>query len=174
MQPSFSDQHLDDPYGAALEAALKDLAAARSRAKDIEQDLAAVEARIAELQELTRILSVLARTETKERLADEISELQNAPARSVRGGPIYDNVIRLFSKSKIKQWKATEVHAALEREGKSIDVKSIYNILNYLAKKGDLKRVGRGLYLVPSSGFTVQVEGELPGFDEKGGACAED
>ena len=88
-------------------------------------------------------------------------------APSSRGGPVFENVIRLIDKQ--PEWTAASLRLKLRERGHSIDAKTLSNCLNYLVKSGRLTRISRGHYAV--SGFGVVTSEELlPQSDiEKGG-----
>ena len=84
-----------------------------------------------------------------------------------RGGPVFENVIRLIDKR--PKWTAASLRKKLSQRGQSVDAKTLSNCLNYLVKSGRLTRISRGHYAV--AGFGVITSDELlPPHDiQKGG-----
>jgi hypothetical protein len=75
-----------------------------------------------------------------------------------RGKEVHNNIIDLFRRSDRKDWTVPDIQAALSKGGEEGDpklVKAIYNAVNYLAKKGTLKRVSWGQYLFCETGGGV-------------------
>jgi hypothetical protein len=73
-----------------------------------------------------------------------------APPATSRGGEFFDNVVSLFKNSSKREWTITEAQNELSKKTE-FDPKALYNTINYLAKTGLLRRVGRGQYLVVGS-----------------------
>ncbi len=78
-------------------------------------------------------------------------------APSSRGGPVFENVIRLIDKR--PDWTAARLRRKLSERGQSVDAKTLSNCLNYLVKSGRLTRISRGHYAV--AGFGVITSDEL-------------
>jgi hypothetical protein len=75
-----------------------------------------------------------------------------------RGKELYHNVIDLFRRSGRKDWAVPDIQAALSKDGEGPDqklAKAIYNTVNYLAKKGTIKRVSWGQYVFCEVGAGV-------------------
>lgn len=49
-----------------------------------------------------------------------------------------------------------------------IEPKAIYNVLSYLAQRGDLKKIDRGKYLVVSAGVGVETAAEVSAIEDGG------
>lgn len=75
-----------------------------------------------------------------------------------RGKDVHNNIIELFKRTGRKGWTIPDIHAALGNDGEEADpklVKAIYNAVNYLAKKGTLRRISWGQYVVRETGIGV-------------------
>jgi hypothetical protein len=86
---------------------------------------------------------------------DQIRERLNrvrgtTPPAQSRGGAFFDNVVSLFKNSDKREWTITEAQGELSKKIE-FDPKALYNTINYLARTGYLRRVGRGQYLVVGS-----------------------
>lgn len=71
-------------------------------------------------------------------------------ARAIRNDPINDNIIA-FAKGK-EEVKSSEFRDALISKGLAVDQKRLANSLDYLSRKGQLERIGRGRYRDPATG----------------------
>lgn len=162
------------PYEEAFLAALDDLAVAKAEILAAEADLLGAEERGASLEELARnLFNAL----PPDRQAEHIPRLRKIAAGkppSSKGGPVYDNVVELFARSTGKQWTASEVQHALSDKGLGAEPKAIYNVLDYLARKGGLRRVSRGRYVVAGLGIGIETGHDLPEVDHYGGHCPDD
>jgi hypothetical protein len=77
-----------------------------------------------------------------------------APNR--RGGPVFENVIRLIDKR--PEWTAANLQRKLCERGHPVDAKTLSNCLNYLVKSGRLTRISRGRYAVAGFGIVTSDE----------------
>jgi Tfp pilus assembly protein FimV len=75
-------------------------------------------------------------------------------------------VIRFLQSTKSEIVEAAQLIRSPEALNIGIEPKAIYNVLNYLAQKGELRKVGRGRYAVRSSGVGVETSAELGNFEE--------
>jgi hypothetical protein len=80
----------------------------------------------------------------------ESAAVFRAAAKAVRSEPLNDNIIK-FVKGK-EQVTASEVREALTSKGLAVDQKQIANSLDYLVRRGQLERIGRGQYRAPVRG----------------------
>ena len=78
---------------------------------------------------------------------------------SGRTGEVHDNVVALFKGHSKREWSVPEIQAELTKSGEAADQKSLYNVINYLAKVGRLRRISRGQYLVLGIGAGMEAEG---------------
>jgi predicted transcriptional regulator of viral defense system len=84
------------------------------------------------------------------------------PNQAARGSTSFENVIALFAHEEPKEWTAPEVQRALVGRGTPPDKPDqISNVLQYLARKGRLKKIGRGRYVV--MGYGVGIVGDPEG-----------
>jgi hypothetical protein len=70
-----------------------------------------------------------------------------------RTGEVHDNVVALFKGHSKREWSVPEIQIELTKAGEAADPKSLYNVINYLAKVGRLRRISRGQYLISSWGL---------------------
>jgi len=98
----------------------------------------------------------------REQIRERLKRVRGAtaPAQS-RGGALFDNVVSLFKNSDKREWTITEAQSELSKKTE-FDPKALYNTINYLARTGYLRRVGRGQYLVVGS---VGLDAHGLGFD---------
>jgi hypothetical protein len=141
-----------DPYEAALEQALADIAAARTSANGLRAELSAVELRCRELGELVQTLAALLPTTRGSLFLKRLRDIDAFPTPvSVKGGPAFGNVINLLARHKQRDGSeitSVEVKEALVENGPRHEPKEIDNVLAYLAKSGQLRRVSRGRYFI--------------------------
>ncbi len=145
----------EEPYEAALGALLADW---RASGKCKQPDKALILALAAKISPHRR--SVLLQGFERE-----------LASPSSRGGPVFENVIRLIDAS--PEWTAASLRRKLSERGHPVDAKTLSNCLNYLVKSGRLTRISRGHYAV--AGFGVITSDELfPPHDLKKGGENED
>jgi hypothetical protein len=83
-----------------------------------------------------------------------------APASGAgRSGEVHDNVVALFKGHTKREWSVPEIQAELTKAGEPVEPKALYNVINYLAKVGRLRRVSRGQYLVLGVGAGLEAAG---------------
>jgi len=172
-----SDQRLkpktQDAYEAALAAALDDLTDAKVAAHGARESAMSAEARVAELTELARSLAAMMPQDRATPYLQRLHTLGTSIDTSKRAGPVYENVVELFSKTHRRDWSAADVQTALAEAGKGADPKAVYNVLSYLARRGRLRRYGRGRYLIVDLGVGIELDQDLEGVDQASGGCAE-
>lgn len=159
---------VSEPYEAALEKALSDLADARRNQAGAKERAEQADALATELSVLVRNLLCILKPEQRQKYEALAQGLGADERQAVRGGPVYDNIVNLFSRSRKQEWTASEVQAALDDPSESIAPKSIYNVLNYMEKKGRLRRISRGRYLIVDLGIGIDLGYDLPGVDAIG------
>jgi hypothetical protein len=71
---------------------------------------------------------------------------------------IRDNVISIFSRTPLLELSIPEIKAALGEQGAQIDLKALYNVINYLATTGRLRRVTRGRYVISGLGASLDID----------------
>jgi hypothetical protein len=122
------------------------------RAKSKREDADALIKRLAgTLETLLDDLPALERDDYRLRLA----KLRNGEATDGRGKDVHNNIIDLLKRTGRRDWTVPEIQAELSKGGEEADpkvVKAIYNAVNYLARKGTLRRVSWGQYIFESGG----------------------
>jgi hypothetical protein len=131
---------------------LSDIERARVVRESAEQQIKSLAETIATM---ARDLSPAERDKYLERMAN----VTGIHLHTSRGGDVYEDVIRFFRENSGREWSARQVHEALTGSGPEPDMKSIYNIISYLAKTGRLQRVARGRYVIRGLGVGIEIEG---------------
>lgn len=156
-------------YEMALEKALSDLSDARRNQAITKERAEQADVRVAELSILVRNLLGILQPEQRQKYEVSARDLGAGEQQPVKVGPVYDNIVSLFSShSNKKQWTANEVQAALASRNESIAPKSVYNVLNYMEKRGRLRRISRGRYLIVDLGIGIDLGYDLLGVDAIG------
>lgn len=153
-------QSEDDPYQAALDRALRDLADATGEADRAREAVTAAEQRVDDLTRLAGSLIEMLPEAGRAEYARRLASIRPSSPSQMRGSPVYDNVIRLFKEMPRRDWSVSDVREALERRTGPVDGKALHNVLYYLARRGDLRRVGRGVYRIVSLGLAVTSDDE--------------
>ena len=154
----------DAAYETALRTAIADLERALADRDEARTTLTTLERRISDLTDLVRQLRSVLPLERQPKLAQRTRELTSDAAARRRGGQVFDNVVDLLKRDQNREWSAAEIKEALG--GRVNDPKQIYNVLAYLARKGQLKRLSRGRYLIKYLGVELQLDQEIPGADD--------
>ncbi|MBW8727480.1 MAG: hypothetical protein JF625_20310 [Inquilinus limosus] len=178
MEKSVSDSQthvaaeLQLPAGESdpIESALAELFARRERVK-----VQAVEARErvvaseVEIERLSRAMAALVDLLPPPRKAVFLqnSDLRHAGPHPGRGSAVFGNIVELFKKPERPEWTAPEVQAALATKGIQAESKQIHNILGYLAREGQLKRVDRGRYLIVGYGIGIETSDSIQDGDDR-------
>lgn len=89
--------------------------------------------------------------------AARLIELITPPKTPQRGGPILENVVKLFKEQK-REWGAGDVVAALAATGKPAEPKKVYSALTYLKDMKVIRRVGYGRYLLADGSMAITLE----------------
>jgi hypothetical protein len=98
----------------------------------------------------------------REQIRERLDNVRGTmPPATSRGGEFFDNVVSLFKNSNKREWTITEAQNELSKKTE-FESKTLHNTINYLAKTGFLRRVGRGQYLVVGS---VALDLHGAGFD---------
>ena len=104
--------------------------------------------------------------ERREQYVTRLNGLRAYAPELPRGGPVYDNVVQLLKSRRDKTlWNAPQIQTALKERGTEADQKAILNTLNYLERKGRLKRMWRGHYVVHDLGAGFITTKEIPNTD---------
>jgi hypothetical protein len=150
-------------FEEALQAALDDLA----RAKD---DLDKNESRVQRQTRVVRNLIAALPAPLQIKYYRQANLL--AQGAAPRGTVIYGNVVRLLKCAGQDEVSAPKVREALEEIGVPAPAKAVHNVLNYLAREGRLKRIGRGRYLV-AGGFGIELPEDIEGVNQTGDECSD-
>jgi hypothetical protein len=106
------------------------------------------------------ILTLLARLtpDEQEDVLKKLTELLR-PISAPRAGGVLDAIIRLLPQR--RDWTVEDLKAGVGSRGVEATPKEIYNALGYLTRKGHIRRVGYGQYIV--DGVAVLTTEELGG-----------
>ena len=113
------------------------------------------EQRVDDLTQLAGTLVEMVPETKRTHYVNRFASIRPSSPSQMRGSPIFDNVIRLFKEVPRRDWSITDVREELERREGPVDGKALHNVLYYLARRGDLRRVGRGIYRIVSLGLAV-------------------
>jgi hypothetical protein len=69
-----------------------------------------------------------------------------------------DNVISIFTRTPLLEMSIPEIKSALNEQGSQVDLKALYNVINYLATTGRLRRVTRGRYVINGLGASLDID----------------
>ena len=119
----------------------------------------AQERRAEERVEAIRKLIQTLEPHEQEQLARELSA---ALSPTPKAGDVLGNIVKFIGKQ--REWTAVEIKQQIDELGLEASSKEVYNAIGYLAKKGHIKRVGYGRYLV--NGMLIATS------DDFGGATA--
>jgi hypothetical protein len=156
-------------YEVAIDRALAERESVEAATHASRDQTTALEVRSAELADAIAKLIDLLPADRRAAYRRRATFLESERA-DARGKPVYNNVVQLLSASQRRDWTAPEVRAELSERGIQSEPKQIHNVLNYLARTGQIKRVGRGRYLL-MGGIALLTDDEMPGFDPGGGDC---
>jgi hypothetical protein len=81
----------------------------------------------------------------REDVLDEIIE-QLRPIPTPRAGEVLDAIVRLLPRR--KDWTAQHLREGVSEKGVSANPKEVYNAIGYLVRKGHMRRIGYGRYVV--------------------------
>jgi hypothetical protein len=150
-----ADQGSLKAYEVALEKAIQDIKDGQRQLHEVRQTATMWEMRIqAKLQVVDTLINVLP-SDRKEVFLEKARPFRPTTFAS-RGGETYDNVVDLFKRKKRPFWTASDIHNELSNAGKVAEIQQIHNVLNYLMRKGRLKRVSRGRYFDTESGVGIE------------------
>jgi hypothetical protein len=97
--------------------------------------------------------------EEQEQLLSELTGIVR-PISAPRAGDVLGAVVRLIPKR--RPWTIDDLKKDVEAEGVEASPKEVYNAVGYLVRKGQIRRVGYGRYIVDGT--------ELVTSDDLGGA----
>lgn len=171
-------ENVAERYEAAFRAALDDIDRTQEEACIAKEKLQTLEEKISDLSELVRRLHSFLPLDRRSIYADRLTRLLQGTQTSGRATTVFDNVVELFTRARQQEqrsnWTAAEVQAALTSKGTSTDPKAVYNVLNYLARKGRLRRVSKGQYIWVDCGLGISLGQDLPAVDQNGRGCIEE
>lgn len=145
-----------DPYEAAIETALWDLAATQRDATTLRDQLASNNQRAKDLAETVRSLLALVAPANRPRYLQQLDQL-GATQVSSKGGAVLDNVVSILARKKgNEEITSAELKEQLAETGPRHDPKAIDNVLGYLTKTGQIKRMSRGRYII--SGLNLALD----------------
>ena len=142
-------------YEVAIEKAIEEIRSGQARIHELQQMALAWEKRV---QGALRVVDTLMNVLPEDRRAVFLERTKGfrAPTPASRGGETYDNVVDLFTRMKRPFWTASDIHNELSNAGKVAEIQQIHNVLNYLMRKGRLKRISRGRYFDTESGAGIE------------------
>lgn len=149
-------------YLVALDQAVSELREAQDELARLSEKEKDVQNRISKLNDVIGHLLGLVPSEDAERYQNTIDQSWKSEPNDRREvGNLRNNVIKLFRKSEKKQWTPIEVQKELQKVDEDIQTKSVYNTLDYLYRRGELMRVGRGRYVLRDSGLGFVLSDDL-------------
>src|SRR5215217_5469385 len=95
------------------------------------------------IQSLVASLPPAEEQEVARFINDKVGAAASFPG--ARAGGVLGKLIELLPRQ--KSWKAAELKQLVEKSGVAASPKEVYNALHYLARRGNLRRVGYGQYL---------------------------
>lgn len=98
----------------------------------------------------------------RQAVLDELIEIVR-PIPAPRAGEVLDAIVKLLPRR--KDWSVQDLKDGVSERGVSADPKEVYNAIGYLKRKGHMRRIGYGRYVVDDG--TVIVAS-----DDLGGASA--
>jgi hypothetical protein len=81
----------------------------------------------------------------RDRLLNEITQMLR-PIPAPRAGDVLGTIVRLLPRR--RDWTVEDLKQSVSQRGVEASPKEIYNALGYLARKGRIRRVGYGRYVV--------------------------
>lgn len=75
---------------------------------------------------------------------------------TARAGPVLATVVELFPQR--DQWSVNEMKKKVKEAGVDASAKEIYNVFGYLKRKGRVKRIGYGQYVLDGCGLVASDE----------------
>jgi hypothetical protein len=155
-----ADQGSLQAYEAAIEKAIEEIRSGQRQLHELKQATVYWEKRV---QDALRVVDILMNVLPQDRrtVFFERTRTFRPATLASRGGETYDNVIDLFTREKRPFWTASEIHNELTNAGKVAEIQQIHNVLNYLMRKGRLKRISRGRYFDTESGAGIETSDKL-------------
>ena len=165
MQPVRQQTDSRSRYEAALESALDDANEALASVKAQKHALAIAEA---EANKRVQLAEALLSSLPPGRVAAYRPRMEALrPARGGRGTTTtYDTIIELFANHPPREWSASQIHKSLLEKGIAAESEQIHNVLQYLWRKGRLRRAGRGRYWSAEHGVGIETGDDVPEIDD--------
>lgn len=88
----------------------------------------------------------------QQRLADDIVKAVR-PIPAFRSGEVLGSVVRFLPKR--PHWTAKEIRDEVAASGVEATSREVFNAIGYLVRKGRVKRLGNGTYLVDGVGLST-------------------
>lgn len=127
---------------------------------------ASCDQRLDALVEGTRQFLALMTTDQQERFLREISEMIR-PIPTIRAGEVLNLITKLLPER--RDWTVSDLKESVREEGVQATAKEIYNAIGYLNRKGHIRRVGYGRYVV--DGVEVVTADDLGGENSRHEDC---
>lgn len=160
---------LADEYLGALKRTQSDLFGLVKQAREMREAYLATEKEIQKKARLARsIIESLPKDAIKKQV-EEVSRLVSLLANDGRTSTTFDLVRKLIAEKKHGHIQSADLVKTPEFQSLGADPKTVYNTLNYLANRGQLRRVSRGRYLIVGvgAGFESSVELSKPEEDSR-------
>lgn len=158
-QPASARETTPDPYKTALEAALVDYERVQGEANEVRESLSALNQRARDLSDTVRTLLALIPADQRPQYIQRFETL-GAPPAPVRGSAVLGNVVSLLARKKDNEVTSAELKEQLADAGPRHDPKAIDNVLGYLAKTGQIRRVSRGRYFITGLNLALDLGGQ--------------
>jgi hypothetical protein len=81
----------------------------------------------------------------RQSVLDELIEMLR-PIPVPRAGEVLDAIVRLLPRK--KEWNVQDLKESVLEKGVSANPKEVYNAIGYLTRKGHMRRIGYGRYVV--------------------------
>ncbi|WP_139135079.1 hypothetical protein [Magnetovibrio blakemorei] len=160
LKPNDTDRA--SSYEAAIKTALDDLHHISEEEKHAREHLVELERRAKELEAAIKNLVTLLPSRQAAKYVDMLETQVPSPnTEDNRRGEIFNNVVSLVFSKPDQVWNSAQILDEFERFGAAGNTKTILNVLNYLAKKGQLQRVSRGRYRVKNSGVLFECGADI-------------
>jgi hypothetical protein len=90
--------------------------------------------------------------EDQQDVLDKLIEMLR-PIPTPRAGEVLDAIVKLLPRS--KDWTVQKLREEVAEKGVSANPKEVYNAVGYLVRKGHMRRIGYGRYVVAGGGLVV-------------------
>lgn len=109
------------------------------------------------LNSIKSLISALSYDERQRLLADLIEMLK--PISAPKAGDVLGAVVKLLPRQ--KTWTVAGIREEVERQGVEATQKEVYNAVGYLSKRGHIRRISYGRYVV--DGVAIETGDDLGG-----------